>query len=382
MFTGHESYSLKNVIHKKVVIQVHSASRMFIGFNSYDEFRSWYQWNPSKYRSFFEVIKEGKQKCRIDVDNKEPVDIYKIVQCLLKFLFNYFKLVNDTCNAIVCANVDHDDREIGKGYHIIVPYVMFESRKLVEEFVLDFVNEHKEFEWSRWIDCSVYKTNQMFRIIGCTKKGKMQWKKFIGFYKYDDLSPYPKDLLLDSMCSMYYDVSWYASRNITAVEVSQLPKRSGNEVPEQSDVRKGRNYWNAGSGLEVVTTGAKMTSSCQNEMVPNSSVQAVMSMLRAKRLLEHSLSSGWSSVTEVRQSNYVKKVTGAKLTNNVTHCNYSNCAVAYNESLFKVRKIVGNIVVLDSKRPYMCPNCKRVHTSENPYIIVKNNEEKFVCRRF
>lgn len=48
---------------------------------------------------------------------------------------------------------------------------------------------------------------------------------------------------------------------------------------------------------------------------------------------------------------------------------------------YKISSIEGGLVILKRTRASRCPICERVHTSENPYLLVVNEEVYFYCRR-
>jgi hypothetical protein len=48
---------------------------------------------------------------------------------------------------------------------------------------------------------------------------------------------------------------------------------------------------------------------------------------------------------------------------------------------FRKRSVEGNMIALQRVHPSLCPGCKRIHESENPYIKINVIDIYFVCRR-
>lgn len=50
-------------------------------------------------------------------------------------------------------------------------------------------------------------------------------------------------------------------------------------------------------------------------------------------------------------------------------------------NIFEFDHIVNNMIILKRIIPYECPECKRVHENQNPYIFISNKKLFFHCRR-
>jgi hypothetical protein len=52
-----------------------------------------------------------------------------------------------------------------------------------------------------------------------------------------------------------------------------------------------------------------------------------------------------------------------------------------NDLPFKIRKIDGDLIILDRVKPSHCWSCGRIHNHENPYIKIYDGKVIFCCRR-
>lgn len=50
-------------------------------------------------------------------------------------------------------------------------------------------------------------------------------------------------------------------------------------------------------------------------------------------------------------------------------------------NIFELDHIINNMAILKRIMPYECPECKRIHESQNPYIFISNKKLFFHCRR-
>lgn len=203
------SGTLSGVKRKSIIMHVHEIDRVkdrriFYGFDVYDDFKSWYRINCyGKSLSCFEIIKEGPQKFRLDIDNKIRMnkdDIIRLVQSVSIF-FNKIKI---KAQIIACGNVNSSGGIVGIGYHIIAD-VFFASSKDVYAAVRKYVDSYGT-EWKNCIDMCVYKTNQAFRMIGSTKQLKNEYKRAMFLYTDKVLAiPDEYDIILHTMCSWPYN---------------------------------------------------------------------------------------------------------------------------------------------------------------------------------
>lgn len=63
--------------------------------------------------------------------------------------------------------------------------------------------------------------------------------------------------------------------------------------------------------------------------------------------------------------------------------NYIHCDtdIVVKSNWCSVRKVNGNMIELTRHNPSYCYSCRRIHESENPYLIVKGNTSFLYCRR-
>lgn len=43
--------------------------------------------------------------------------------------------------------------------------------------------------------------------------------------------------------------------------------------------------------------------------------------------------------------------------------------------------ILNNMIILKRIKPFFCPDCKRIHEKQNPYVFSLNNIIYYHCRR-
>lgn len=225
------SGTLSGVKHKNIIMHVHEIDRfknrrIFYGFDVYDEFKSWYRtncYNQHKYHkslSCFEIIKEGFQKFRLDIDNKVKMDRNDIIR-LVQSVSMFFNEIKIKARIIACSNVNNSGDIVGIGYHIIAD-VFFASSKDVHAAVCKYTDSYGA-EWKDCIDMCVYKTNQAFRMVGSTKQLKSEYKRAMFIY-IDEVLVVPKecDVILLTMCSWPYN---YHNNGIKIHTFSNIPQR-------------------------------------------------------------------------------------------------------------------------------------------------------------
>ncbi len=148
------------------IIFCDSLIKCYTSFTSWKEYFSWSDRLPLSVRNFHEVILEGPQKFRVDLDgidveNKEEVTI-KVVKAI-KDLFESVSLIP---NIIVYAS----DGKRKMSRHIIVSNYLFPSSVHCKAILRRLSIE------CQYIDVGVYKSFQCFRLEGSTKYGELREK--------------------------------------------------------------------------------------------------------------------------------------------------------------------------------------------------------------
>jgi hypothetical protein len=144
---------------KDFIVQFASGyERFYIKFDSCNSFYTWYKDVPAFEKCFFEVIRDGRQKFKIDIDEKVK-DISSYV-CKIRSIL-------EECGIGGAKMIIFD---IETSYHIVVSNYFFNSYRHCKLLAMALSREIK-------MDMGVYSRVQHFRIEGCTKPGQRRWKK-------------------------------------------------------------------------------------------------------------------------------------------------------------------------------------------------------------
>lgn len=127
-------------------------------------------------RTFLEVIPEGRQKFRLDIDALcPPTHSYNEAR---KTIFEELNKINHILNqkrSLIYESVDPLHVKIS--YHVVFPELIldssFECRAVFEEL-------KEKLNFSHIYDESVYKTLQCFRIEGSKKDASNRYKYLVG----------------------------------------------------------------------------------------------------------------------------------------------------------------------------------------------------------
>jgi hypothetical protein len=135
--------------------------RSFASFINWSYFFKWYMSLREKDRIFSEVIPEGKQKFRLDIDAFLPEwDTHK--ERARKYIVE--KLNFGTCKTIVYESVD--PLGIKMSYHVVFPDLILESSSDCQSMLEEMKERCDLFHF---FDEGVYKSLQCFRIEGSRK---------------------------------------------------------------------------------------------------------------------------------------------------------------------------------------------------------------------
>jgi hypothetical protein len=254
-----------------VVQQVTHHGRYHIYFSSLASFLVYYATIPREERTFNEVIVDGPQKMRIDIDST-----LHMTECSWNTLI---ELVSRTLQALIPDGVlliyDMSD-EAKRSCHVIVDGIHLESSSHCKYLCSQVVSSIPD-EYRYTIDMGVYKSLQYFRMEGSTK-----------------------------LCTTRYKIL---------------------------DIERCKDPHTILDSLVAYVTNSKLMTLNIDRPVARSSVSTL-----------------WS--------------------------------VCITSSSFNIRKIQGNMVILNRMMPSLCRICKRVHTSENAYIVITSNVQMyFKCWR-
>lgn len=199
---------------KKIIIRNEENNKYFV-FDSYDEFEKWYNCKSIKY--CHEIIFGNQcQRLKFDIDIKNNVkcSVENIIEYILeKILYT----LNELYNCIYDFTINKDDFIItdssgkeGEGYkysyHIIL-YKYGLSNNFETKYITDEVIKNCD-KYGQYIDKSVNKSIQNFRILGSNKKGSDRTKKITLKYGTHDgtlldtlINIHENTMILEPLCS-------------------------------------------------------------------------------------------------------------------------------------------------------------------------------------
>lgn len=156
-----------NIEKDNVLICQQLKSRRYTIFKNFATFSNYFDKTPEEERCFYEMIRADEaRKPYFDIDIEEDFDfdIVKMVTIIKKLLEEKIKILVFT---------SHNEKK--KSFHIVVDNVCFKNFKELEMFYEKVTEELSEKEKS-FVDKSVYKSVQQFRIVGSHKYGKNNTK--------------------------------------------------------------------------------------------------------------------------------------------------------------------------------------------------------------
>jgi hypothetical protein len=160
--------------------------RSFAYFESWEAFRSWYVRLDEDSRTFCEVIRKGPQKFRIDVDCKEKVDKNFLLRTILEGFVRALTVVTKTETEVLIYESELNlNSKIS--FHLVATGIFSTSEGCLE---IARLTAQLSGEFGRFVDLSIYKSLQCFRIEGSKKvePGKGRYKRLIcisiGIYQY------------------------------------------------------------------------------------------------------------------------------------------------------------------------------------------------------
>jgi hypothetical protein len=147
------------------VVQVSTSSgRYYAKFVSCASFYYWSRQIPAEEMTFSEVVKEGKQKFRLDIDEK-VANINEVVR-KVKLCLSELKVADPVLLVF----------DIEKSYHIVLTNYYFDTNcqcKRIASCLAVALGV-------TFLDLGVYNKLQHFRLEECTKFGERRWKRRIG----------------------------------------------------------------------------------------------------------------------------------------------------------------------------------------------------------
>lgn len=149
--------------------------RYFAFFESWEYFAIWYKNLHPEERKFSEVIREGPQKFRLDIDC--PVDKWNVeTNVFINHITSILeKVLREKIDVLVYQSIDNDNKKVS--FHVIVSNLYFVSSQqcLAVAHAVRSATHFGEF-----IDMGVYKSLQCFRLEGSTKQRSDRFKYLVG----------------------------------------------------------------------------------------------------------------------------------------------------------------------------------------------------------
>lgn len=281
---------------------------------------------PVVKRSFFEIIQGNKpQKPHFDIDIEAKngvmpdsrVIMSEILNAMLDTLYQEGVLIDMNKDVLIYCS----SRPGKESYHVVVNGWMHNDNKDAKNFAKQVKSRLSSYA-SDYVDMSVYKPNQQFRLLHCSKLRIDNMKKPVPQWntgKYIITYPPVKNM---------YDEFAYSMVGVV-FGCNMLPPFSDPEDVQHEEFELG--------------TDGKL------RPVP-------------KRTYDE------------REVVLTKE--------HIDKCMDELYRLTGEPDIFTVRCTDKSLISLTKKRPYLCPICNRRHENENPFITVSpKGRAKYYCRR-
>jgi hypothetical protein len=321
-----------------VCSQPREKERYFCLFESYLDFIDYYKNIPDENRHFYEIILgQFFQKVHFDLDfitsedgtvtlpDNTKVKPDDILQLVLKNIVHIFSINNIILNIESDILIYTSHSNIKNSYHILISNYYHSNNLEAKHFYnLVFNLLPENIKVTKYVDSSVYSNVQQFRILYSTKPNKNR----------------PKILKKN----FFYDGKEYIHKYITDFNLNG-PKKDQFEFMYQLEESLITNINNCKPlpdfGIQKENKNGQIGKNISSEInLTNDIVR--LCMLFLGRVM-----------------------------------NIENIYI-----FFEVSKINNGLIVLKIKNSYLCPVCKRMHESENPFLRINMYSAlSFYCRR-
>lgn len=296
---------------------------IFIYLQNWNQLINLYKIIPEKDRHFYEIIDE---KCKFfldldakyeDIDKKEWEDDIKFIKQELKCFFDKVFKKN-----VCILEYQSFPTEYEKKYscHLIIPDYCFyadDCKNIINMFINTINIKYKNI-----IDDKVYGKRRMLRIEGSTKINSNRKKVYINNVKNNT-----QLICLEGL--------------ITNLE-----------------------------NTELLNTTSFIHNVMNREIKDN---------YEEKRIVfrQNSNKTNYTENDILFIKNNYKKII-----NIVNKWHHDNINVRNsNDDIFIFNYILNNMIILKRIKPFLCPDCKRIHEKQNPYVFSFNNNIYYHCRR-
>ena len=179
--------------------------RLFKAYNQPSEFFRIYSQMPEQKRMFYEVVQEGKQKLKFDLDfslkklnlNFVRTDAERCLCVLVKHLLKFLQQhgVDTKIEQDIMVFSSHGEGKFS--FHVVVDnYFMasaescqFASNHIMNDTITEVSTIYKDVSpqtWESIFDNSINKRNQQFRMLGSHKYGTTRYKTLCQEWRYFD----------------------------------------------------------------------------------------------------------------------------------------------------------------------------------------------------
>jgi hypothetical protein len=301
-----------------------SGQRHFSSFETYGDFYMFQEKIDSNHHTFFEVILgEYPQKTHFDLDielgTDETINLKvlgeNIKMAVVHSINSVYQELKLRSSWKVLVYSSHGNNKCS--YHIIIDGYCHETNKEAQ-YLYEKVVVNIDPLWVKYVDKTVYKSIQQFRLYGSQKYGSGRIK------------------VLDSV----YDSN---NQNITSIYRSELTGEPRFQ--------------------EYTCFRHSLISNTENCIIMNSLAPA-----KPKA----------STFTNVDEGDLTDKIVKYALTNLAAkvNMNFNDARFPY-----AYRETKGNFIILKRLRASRCQICKRIHEHENPYLYFIGNSIYYSCRR-
>lgn len=326
-------YDKETIYNSFIIARQNNEKRYFFClFPNIGDYYEFYNNIKDEFKTMFEIIHGNKkQKPKFDIDislselsNIDPNDYLKkgqdILNTLLLSLLSIMPYLDISKDIIICTS--HDLNPGGKlSYHIILPFY-YHMNNIQAKAFYDKVLLNVPYEYKKFIDHSVYKSIQQFRLLGNTKPNTNRIKIF--------------------------NKNWTFNNYMVNYEYTEEYKNIINKSDE----------FFVQFLLSLVS------------FIPQNS----------KPMPEYEVKI--NNKTEIHFKGFVKVEKIYELLLNFSS-QMNQRKLTINQLPFEIQENKDNMILLKRTRPSFCVLCNRVHEHQNPYLLVfgTNGAVYYNCRR-
>lgn len=342
--TEHRNNSLfervpKETAAKTLIVSQNVTQRLFTSFQDHVVFAKHQQKYKHECRCFFEVVlDEQQQKPRFDIEanfveypQSKDFDWNHVTDTIIDAIAKVFhERKEELCveKDILLYSSHGNDK---KSFHIVINNYYHQGSDEAKTFYHDTM-QYIPTIYHRIVDPSVYSTTQQFRIVGSQKYQSGRVKTFHDHWLYHGV----------------------------------MIEHKYNEEPEDGDHL---------ALIQLEESLLTRTANCKHLFRLENQEQPVA--IQKKHSGNHQRQTDFDDIVVTKEDAqralemYADVVTGGKI--RITDPKFP----------YRLAEIQGGLLRLRRRRASMCPVCKRMHDSENPFLFIVGEEKTvyFHCRR-